>query len=215
MPTKNLLLLLALGRRGRLRRRLRRTAAAAAAAGARRRSLARAVHVGQTALAAVLAIEVARHEDTRAELRVRADTPQARDLAVAVDLVVLEHGQLDLLVLVLDLLGLGVLLLLALLAAAAQAQHEVQRALLLNVVVRERAAILKLLARKDQALLVRRDALLVLDLGLDVLNRVRRLHLQGDGLSRQCLYENLRPTARLGGQPPVRRSRIRKGPTRA
>ena len=33
------------------------------------------------------------------------------------------------------------------------------------------AAVLELLARKDQALLVRRDALLVLDLGLDVVNR--------------------------------------------
>ena len=42
--------------------------------------------------------------------------------------------------------------------------------LLLNVVVTQRLSILQLLARKDQALLVRRDALLVLDLLLDVLN---------------------------------------------
>jgi hypothetical protein len=41
----------------------------------------------------------------------------------------------------------------------------VQRRLLLNVVVGERAVVLELLARKDEALLVRRDALLVLDLG--------------------------------------------------
>ena len=47
--------------------------------------------------------------------------------------------------------------------AATQAQHQVQRRLLLDVVVRERAAILELLAREDQALLIRRDALLVLD----------------------------------------------------
>ena len=39
-----------------------------------------------------------------------------------------------------------------------------QRRLLLDVVVRERAAILELLAREDEPLLVRRDALLVLDL---------------------------------------------------
>ena len=103
--------------------------------------------------------------------------------------------------LVLDLLGLGVLLLLALLAAAAQAQHQVQSALLLDVVVRQRAAILELLAREDQTLLVRRDALFVLDLGLDVLNRVRGLNLQGDGLSRQCLNENLRPVAQLACEP--------------
>ena len=37
---------------------------------------------------------------------------------------------------------------------------------LLNVVVRERAAVLELLASEDQALLIRRDALLILDLRL-------------------------------------------------
>ena len=67
--------------------------------------------------------------------------------------------------------------------AAAQAQHQVQRRLLLDVVVRERAAVLELLAREDQALLVRGDALLVLDLGLDVLDRVRGLDLERDGFA--------------------------------
>ena len=42
--------------------------------------------------------------------------------------------------------------------AAAQPQHQVKSALLLDVVVRQRAAILELLAREDEALLVRRDA---------------------------------------------------------
>ncbi len=46
-----------------------------------------------------------------------------------------------------------------------QAQHQVQRALLLDVVVGECATILQLLAREDEALLVWRDALLVLGLG--------------------------------------------------
>ena len=75
--------------------------------------------------------------------------------------------------------------------AAAQAQHEVQRRLLLDVVVRQRAAVLELLAREDQALLVRRDALLVLDLRLDVVDRVRRLDVQRDRLAREGLDENL------------------------
>jgi hypothetical protein len=44
--------------------------------------------------------------------------------------------------------------------AAAQAQHQVQRRLLLDVVVGQGAAVLQLLAGKDQALLVGRDALL-------------------------------------------------------
>jgi hypothetical protein len=55
------------------------------------------------------------------------------------------------------------------LTTATQAQYQVQRRLLLDVVVAQRAAILELLARKDEALLVRGDALLVLDLLLHVL----------------------------------------------
>ncbi len=53
--------------------------------------------------------------------------------------------------------------------AAPQTQHQVQSALLLDVVVGQGAAVLQLLAREDEALLVRRDALLVLDLLLHVL----------------------------------------------
>ena len=42
--------------------------------------------------------------------------------------------------------------------------------LLLDVVVRESAAVLELLAGEDEALLIRRDAFLVLDLQLDVVD---------------------------------------------
>jgi hypothetical protein len=73
----------------------------------------------------------------------------------------------------------------------AQAKNEVQGRLLLNVVVGEGAAILKLLPSKDQALLVWGDALLVLNLGLDTLDSVRGLHVQGDGLPRKSLHEDL------------------------
>ena len=55
--------------------------------------------------------------------------------------------------------------------------------LLLDVVVREGPAILELLAGEDESLLVRGDALLVLDLGLDVVDGVGRLHLEGDSLA--------------------------------
>ena len=48
-----------------------------------------------------------------------------------------------------------------------------ESALLLDVVVTQSTPILKLLAGKDETLLVRRDALLVLDLALDILNSVR------------------------------------------
>ena len=62
---------------------------------------------------------------------------------------------------------------------------------LLDVVVGEGAAVLELLASKDQALLVWGDALLVLDLGLHIVDGVRRLHLQGDGLAGEGLDETV------------------------
>ena len=71
--------------------------------------------------------------------------------------------------------------------ASSQTQHEVQRALLLNVVVAERASILQLLACEDQALLVGWDAFLVLNLRLDIVNSVARLDFKGDGLSGERL----------------------------
>ena len=90
-----------------------------------------------------------------------------------------------------DALGLGVLLLLALLASATQTEHQVEGALLLDVVVRKSAAVLELLAGEDQTLLIRGNAFLVLDLGLDVFDGVGRLDIEGDGLTREGLHENL------------------------
>ena len=69
-----------------------------------------------------------------------------------------------------------------------------QGALLLDVVVGQRAPILKLLASEDETLLVRRDPLLVLNLRLHIVDRVGRLNLQGDGLAREGLDEDLHTT---------------------
>merc|ERR1719272_868855 len=57
-------------------------------------------------------------------------------------------------------------------AGARQPQHQVKGGFLLNIIIRKRAAIFKLFACEDQALLIRRDALFVLDLCLDIINRV-------------------------------------------
>ena len=65
---------------------------------------------------------------------------------------------------------------------SAQPEHWVERRLLLDVVVSERATVLELLAGEDQALLVRRNALLVLDLRLDVLDGVVALNFERDRL---------------------------------
>jgi hypothetical protein len=75
--------------------------------------------------------------------------------------------------------------------ATAQAQDEVERGLFLDVVVRQGAAVFQLLSCEDQALLIGRDALLVLNLHLDIFDRVRGLDLEGDGLAGQCLYKHL------------------------
>lgn len=109
--------------------------------------------VGQAAFAAVMAVEVTRHEDASAAFVSRTLAPQTVDLTVLIHLqietvsswreeappsdprspahlVVLEHGQLDLLPLVFVLLGCGVGLLLPLLGTASQPQHQVQSGLL-------------------------------------------------------------------------------------
>ena len=69
-----------------------------------------------------------------------------------------------------------------------------QGRLLLNVVIRESATILQLLAGKNQALLVRGDTLLVLNLRLYVVDGVGRLNLESDRLTREGLDEDLHST---------------------
>ena len=116
---------------------------------------------------------------------------RACNLTLVIHLVVLEHSQFHRLMVVLGLLRFCVGLLLSLFGTTAKAKHKVQSRLLLDIVVGEGAAILELLASKDEALLVRRDALLVLDLGLDVVDGVAGLDLERDGLARQSLDEDL------------------------
>ena len=67
--------------------------------------------------------------------------------------------------------------------------------LLLDVVIRQGAAVLQLFSSEDETLLVRGDALLVLNFGLDVLNRVGGLTIESDRLSGEGLNENLVTTA--------------------
>ncbi|QHO59308.1 uncharacterized protein DS421_3g98070 [Arachis hypogaea] len=131
-----------------------------------------------------MAIKVVGHESSSTALSVRALLPKPLNLTTVIDLIELKDGELHLLMLVLDLLRLGVGLLLPLLGATAEAEDKVEGGFLLDVVVGEGATILELLAGEDETLLVRWDAFLVLDLGLDVVDGVGRLHLEGDGLPR-------------------------------
>merc|ERR1719495_2706194 len=154
-------------------------------------SLGLVEHVGESTLATVLPVEVGSHEDTGSTFLGSTLAPQTVDLAVVINLVVFEYGELDLLMLVLDLLGGGVVLLLPLLATTPESEHKVESGLLLDVVIRQGPAILQLLASEDQPLLVRGDSLLVLNLSLHIFDGIAGLDLEGDGLTRKGFDEDL------------------------
>jgi len=147
--------------------------------------------VCQTALSTVQAVLVRGHEDTCAAGSGWAVTTETLDFPIRFYLVILQDGHLDFLALMFDLFWGVVSLFLALLGATAQAEDEVKGRLLLNIIVTESAPILKLLSGKDQALLIRRNAFFVLDLGLDVVNSIRGFHLKGDCFSSEGLHEDL------------------------
>merc|ERR1712227_631662 len=75
-----------------------------------------------------------------------------------------------------------------------------QGTLLLDIVVGEGSSIFKLLSSEDQSLPIWGNSLLVLDLGLDVLDGVRRFNFQGDGLASESLDEDLHTTSQSENQ---------------
>jgi hypothetical protein len=79
--------------------------------------------------------------------------------------------------------------------ATTETKDQMESGLLLDVVVRESAPILKLLSGEDQTLLVRGNSLLVLNLRLDVIDGVRRFDLESNGLAGEGLNEDLHTTA--------------------
>jgi len=72
-----------------------------------------------------------------------------------------------------------------------ETENEMEGGLFLDIVVRESATVLKLLSGEDETLLVGWDTLLVLDLGLHVVDGVRRLDLESDGFTGEGLDEDL------------------------
>jgi len=131
------------------------------------------------------------HENTSAASRGWAFSSQSLDGTIAVDLVVFQYRHLDFLAFVFDLLGGSVSFFLSLLGTTTEPQDQVEGRLLLDVVVGQSAAVLKLLTGEDQSLLVRRDAFLLLNLSLDIVDRVGGLDLKGDSLTGEGLDEDL------------------------
>ena len=81
-------------------------------------------------------------------------------------------------------------------STTSESEHEVEGRLLLNVVIGQGPAVFKLLSSEDEALLIGRNAFLVLDLSLDILDGVSGLNVQSDGLASQSLHEDLHSTTK-------------------
>merc|ERR1711868_245754 len=75
-----------------------------------------------------------------------------------------------------------------------------ESAFLLDVVVGEGSSIFQLLSSEDQSLLIWGNSFLVLDLGLDILNGVRRFNLEGDGLASEGLDKDLHTSSQSENQ---------------
>jgi len=77
-----------------------------------------------------------------------------------------------------------------------ESEDEMEGGFLLDVVVLESTSILKLLSGEDESLLVWGDSFLILNLGLDVLNGVGLLDIEGDSLTSEGLDEDLHTTSK-------------------
>ena len=78
--------------------------------------------------------------------------------------------------------------------SATETKDQVERALLLDVVVGESAPIFQLLTSEDETLLVRRDTLLVLNLALHIVDCVGAFNFQCNCLPGEGLNKNLHTT---------------------
>jgi len=76
----------------------------------------------------------------------------------------------------------------------------VERRLLLDVIVGQGAAIFKLLSCEDQALLIRRDPFLVLNLRFHIVDGVASFDVQRDGFARQRFHEDLHTSTKAQHQ---------------
>ena len=63
---------------------------------------------------------------------------------------------------------------------SSETKNQVKSGFLLNVVVGKSSTVLELLSSEDETLLIRRDTFLILNLGLDVVDRIGRFNFEGD-----------------------------------
>ena len=70
--------------------------------------------------------------------------------------------------------------------STSEAENQMQSGFFLDIVVGEGTAIFQLFSSKDEPLLVWGDSFLVLDLGLYIVDGVRRLNIECNGLACHC-----------------------------
>jgi len=72
-----------------------------------------------------------------------------------------------------------------------ESKNKMESGLLLDVIVGEGSAVLELFTGEDESLLIWWDTFFVLDLGLDILDGICWLDVEGDGFTCEGLNENL------------------------
>ena len=75
--------------------------------------------------------------------------------------------------------------------SASESEHQMEGRLLLDVVVGKGSSVLKLFTGEDESLLIWWDALLILNFGFDILDRVGWLHVESNRLTREGFDKNL------------------------
>ena len=80
--------------------------------------------------------------------------------------------------------------------SSAKTKDEMEGRLLLDVIVGECATVLELLPCEDEALLIRGNALFVLNFGLHVVDSIGGFNLEGNGFAGEGLDENLHTSAK-------------------
>ena len=79
--------------------------------------------------------------------------------------------------------------------ATSESKDEMESRFLLDVVVGEGSTVFELLSSEDESLLIGRDSFFVLDLGLDVVDGVGWLDVEGNGLASESLDKDLHATS--------------------
>merc|ERR1712038_707407 len=84
--------------------------------------------------------------------------------------------------------------------STSETKNQMKGGFLLDVVIRQGSAILKLLSSENQSLLVWRNTLLVLDFGFDIFDGVGGFNFQSDCLAGKSFDENLHSTSETKNQ---------------